>query len=70
MIARSDLAGVYRSAGRLGEAIPIFERTLADAERVLGADNPDTLGTRANLQRARAMAIRPRSRRDSRRGRG
>ena len=32
--------------GRFGEAIALFERTLADFERVLGADHPDTLTAR------------------------
>jgi Tetratricopeptide repeat len=31
------------------EAIPLQERTLADSERVLGADHPDTLTSRHNL---------------------
>jgi tetratricopeptide (TPR) repeat protein len=31
------------------EAIPLFEQTLADRERVLGPDHPDTLGSRNNL---------------------
>jgi hypothetical protein len=34
--SRNNLAGAYRDAGRLTEAIPLFERTLADRERVLG----------------------------------
>ena len=38
-----------RTAGLLEQAIPLFERTLADSERVLGADHPDTLGSRNNL---------------------
>jgi hypothetical protein len=36
------------------EAIPLFERTLADCERVLGPDHPDTLQSRDNLAAARA----------------
>ena len=39
----------YRAAGRLDEAIPLFERTLADSERVLGVTHPDTLASRNNL---------------------
>lgn len=39
--------------GGFGEAIPLFERTLADCERVLGADHPDTLSSRHNLAAAR-----------------
>ena len=31
------------------EAIPLFERTLADRERVLGGTHPDTLTSRNNL---------------------
>ena len=44
------------SAGRLGEAIPLLERTLADRERVLGADHPDTLASRHNLADAYVSA--------------
>lgn len=32
--------------------MPLFERTLADRERVLGHDHPDTLMSRSNLARA------------------
>jgi len=32
----------YRDAGRTAKAIPLLERTLADSERVLGADHPNT----------------------------
>ena len=42
LTARGNLAGAYRSAGRLKEAIDLFEQTLADTLRVLGPDNPDT----------------------------
>ncbi|MFC9164418.1 tetratricopeptide repeat protein, partial [Streptomyces fungicidicus] len=37
------------SAGNLGRAIPLFEQTLTDRVRVLGADHPDTLNSRNNL---------------------
>ena len=37
-----------RRAG-LTEAIALYERTLADRERVLGPDHPDTLTSRNNL---------------------
>jgi hypothetical protein len=30
----------YRAAGRTSEAITVFEKTLADRERLLGADHP------------------------------
>ena len=46
---RNNLAGAYEVAGRLGEAVPLYERTLADSERVLGPDHPDTLASRNNL---------------------
>ncbi|MBO4257160.1 tetratricopeptide repeat protein [Streptomyces griseorubiginosus] len=42
--------------GDLGQAIPLYERTLADSERVLGADHPDTLLSRNNLAGAYAQA--------------
>ena len=37
LTSRNNLAGAYQSAGRLGEAIPLYEQTLADSVRVLGA---------------------------------
>jgi hypothetical protein len=46
----SILAGAYESAGRLEKATPLHERTLADRERVLGADHPDTLTSQNNLE--------------------
>ncbi len=46
LTSRNNLASAYRAAGRTAEAIPLFERTLADRERVLGADHPDTLASR------------------------
>ena len=42
----------YQDAGRLAEAIPLFERTLADREQVLGDTHPDTLTSRNNLAAA------------------
>ena len=47
--SRNNLAGAYESAGDLDRAIPLYERTLADRERVLGPDHPDTLTSRNNL---------------------
>ena len=49
LASRGNLAGVYESAGRLGEAIALFEGVLADSARVLGPDHPDTLTSRGNL---------------------
>jgi tetratricopeptide (TPR) repeat protein len=43
-------AGWYLSeVSDITRAIPLLERTLADRERVLGADHPETLGSRNNL---------------------
>jgi len=47
-----DFDHAYRAAGRLDEAIPLYERTLADRERVLGETHPDTLMSRNNLAHA------------------
>ncbi|MEV4296031.1 tetratricopeptide repeat protein, partial [Microbispora rosea] len=44
-----NLAYVYVSAGRLDKALPLFQGTLSDRERVLGPDHPDTLASRNNL---------------------
>ena len=49
LASRHGLAGVYWAAGRLGEAIPLYEQVLADQVQVLGADHPDTLASRNNL---------------------
>ena len=45
----NNLAGAYRLAGRLTEAIPLYERTLTDRERLLGPDHPDTLTSQDGL---------------------
>ncbi|MGH3886957.1 MAG: tetratricopeptide repeat protein [Pseudonocardiaceae bacterium] len=37
----------------MGEAIPLYEQTLTDSERVLGADHPTTRLVWENLRRAR-----------------
>jgi tetratricopeptide (TPR) repeat protein len=49
LTSRNNLAGAYRNAGRLDEAIPLLERTLADREWVLGETHPDTLASRNSL---------------------
>ena len=49
LTSRGNLAGAYRAAGRLGEAIPLFEGVLADSARVLGDNHPHTLTSRNNL---------------------
>ncbi|MFI6355512.1 tetratricopeptide repeat protein [Streptomyces sp. NPDC050743] len=35
------------------DVLELFEEVLADRERLLGPDHPDTLATRNNLSRAR-----------------
>jgi tetratricopeptide (TPR) repeat protein len=49
LTSRNHLASAYQWAGRLDDAIAIFEALLADCERILGAEHPDTLATRHNL---------------------
>ena len=49
LASRNNFANAYRSAGRLDEAIDLYERTLADSERVLRADHPNTLVSRGGL---------------------
>ena len=46
------MARAYLSTGLLHQAIILFEQTLADSERILGPDHPDTLTSRGNLARA------------------
>ena len=46
---RNNLALAYKSVGRFGEAIELFEQVLDERERVLGADHPDMLAVRNNL---------------------
>jgi Tetratricopeptide repeat len=52
LASRNNLAGAYESAGRVEQAIPLYERTLADCERVLGPDHPQTKIVRGNLAAA------------------
>src|SRR5207302_3553276 len=52
LVARSNLAACYQQAARLTDAIPQYERALADSERILGAGDPETLTTRCNLATA------------------
>jgi Tetratricopeptide repeat len=51
--SRNNLADAYESAGDLGRAIPLYEQTLADRLRVLGAHHPHTKIVRGNLAAAR-----------------
>ena len=58
LTVRNHLATAYRAAGHLDEAIPLCERTLADAEQVLGPtaprhpDRPEQPGPRLSRSRA------------------
>jgi tetratricopeptide (TPR) repeat protein len=49
LYSRKNLALSHKYAGRLDEAIALFEQTLAAYERVLGPDHPDTLQSRSDL---------------------
>jgi hypothetical protein len=51
--SRNNLAGAYESAGQLDKAIPLYEATLTDCERVLPADHPLTIMVRGHLRQAR-----------------
>ena len=49
LASRNNLAGAYRDAGRLDEAITLFEQNLKDFEDLLGAHHPHSLLSRKNL---------------------
>ncbi|MFD3326594.1 tetratricopeptide repeat protein [Streptomyces sp. NPDC058701] len=49
MTARANLATSYWQAGRTAEVILLLEQAVADFERLLGPDHPDTVTARANL---------------------
>ena len=49
LTSRNNLAGAYKSAGRLDEAIPLYEQVLADSARLLGDNHPHTLAFCHNL---------------------
>ncbi len=48
---RDRLAASYSAAGRMGEAMPVFETALADRELELGPEHPDTVTARVSLAR-------------------
>ena len=56
LASRNNLAGAHESAGRLDQAIALYEQTLADRLRILGPDHPDTLTSRNNLAHAHRAA--------------
>ena len=49
MQGANAIASAYHAAGRLDEAITLYEQLLTDRIRVLGEDHPDTLTSRNNL---------------------
>ena len=49
LASRNNLAYAYQDAGRLNEAITLFEQNLEDLTRILGPDHPGTLASRHNL---------------------
>jgi Tetratricopeptide repeat len=48
-VSRHGLGRSYAAAGRLADAVPLLERTLAGRKRVLGPDHPATRATRDAL---------------------
>jgi len=52
VLARERLADAYARAGRLAEALAVFEAALADAERTLGPLHPDALSARVLVARS------------------
>ena len=59
LVLQNNLATTYEKAGRLNEAITLFEQVLADRIRILGDKHPDTLASRNNLAGAYLAANRP-----------
>lgn len=49
LVARYNLAVAYSQSGHCDRAIPLYQRVLLDAERLMGPDHPGTLATRNNL---------------------
>jgi hypothetical protein len=47
--SRNDRAMHYLTSGRPAKAVPLYERTLADCKRILGASHPYTLRAGNNL---------------------
>ena len=50
--SNSGIAAAYRETGRVEEAIPLFEQTLAACERLFGADHARTLRSQHSLASA------------------
>ena len=52
LASRNNLAIAYRAAGRLDEAIPLYQQNLEDRTRILGPHHPSTFTSRHNLASA------------------
>ena len=52
LASRHYLAGAYHDAGRLDEAITLYQQNLKDFTRIVGLDHPGTLTSRNNLASA------------------
>ena len=53
LTVRNNLAVAYYSAGRLAEAIDVWEELLPDCQRVLGLEHPLTKQVEKNLEAAK-----------------
>jgi hypothetical protein len=53
---RHNMAFAYRRAGRVAEAVPMYEAVLAGLTAVLGSGHPDTVLARENLARVKGTA--------------
>ena len=49
LASRHNLAGAYHDAGKLDEAINLFEQSFKESARILGPHHPNTLTSRHNL---------------------
>ena len=49
LASRNNLAGTYRDAGKLDEAITLYQENLDDVTRVMGPHHPETLASRHRL---------------------
>jgi hypothetical protein len=56
---RNNLAAAYHDLGDVQRAIPLYERVLADRQRVLGDDHPDTLASRDSIAGYLQRSVKP-----------
>ena len=52
LVQLNDLAYAYQNAGRVAQAISLYEQVLPNSSRILGMDHPTTLASRNNLASA------------------